>query len=80
VRRELEQYDVQLAHRPEVLAMTKAELPDAALARDIMAGDLEVDVLAISAVTGQGLDRLLRAVAQRLDEQRPASSVGRPGA
>jgi GTPase len=73
VRRELEQYDVRLAHRPEILAMTKAELPDAADVRDTMARELEADVLAISAVTGQGLDRLLRAIAGLLDERRPAS-------
>ena len=67
VREELAQYDVQLVRRPEVVAMTKAELPGAGEVRDLMARELEIEVLAISAVTGQGLDRLLRSVVTALD-------------
>jgi len=67
VRGELAQYDVALGRRPEILAMTKAELPGAAEVRDRMAAELGEQVLAISAVTGQGLDQLLRAIVQALD-------------
>ena len=67
VRGELAQYDTALGRRPEILAMTKAELPGAAEVRDRMAAELGEQVLAISAVTGQGLDQLLRAIVQALD-------------
>jgi GTP-binding protein len=69
VRGELEQYDVQLGHRKEIVAVSKAELPGAAQTRDRLAQALNQDVLAISAVTGQGLDQLLRAIARLLDER-----------
>ncbi len=67
VRSELEQHDVQLGRRPEIVALTKSELPGAAEIRDRLARDLDADVLAISAVTGQGLDRLLHAIVRALD-------------
>jgi GTP-binding protein len=67
VRRELEQYDVQLARRPEIVAVTKSELPGAAEVAQTMARELPIDVIAISAVTGQGLDRLLQAIVRALD-------------
>ena len=69
VRGELEQYDVQLVRRPEIVAVTKVELPDAEQVRDALAAALEGQVLAIAAVTGQGLDRLLQAVVRALDER-----------
>ncbi len=69
VRGELEQYDVALSNRPEVVAVTKAELPTAAEVHRKFVEALGPDVLAISAVTGQGLDRLLQAVRRHLDER-----------
>ena len=69
VRGELEQYDDELARRPEIVALSKAELPGAAEVRDELARELGRDVLAISAVTGQGLDLLLYAVIRALDER-----------
>ena len=69
VRGELEQYDGDLGRRPEIVAVTKAELPGAADVRQRLADELGREVLAISAVTGQGLDRLLRAIVATLDEQ-----------
>jgi GTP-binding protein len=69
VRRELAHYDVHLAHRPEIVAVTKIELPGAPAVRDALAAALDCQVLAISAVTGSGLDRLLHAVARALDER-----------
>jgi GTP-binding protein len=68
VRGELEQYDVQLGRRPEIVAVTKCELPAAAEVRDRLARDLGREVLAISAVTGQGLDQLLHRVNRALAE------------
>jgi GTP-binding protein len=69
IRRELEQYDVRLGQRPEILVVTKAELPEAEAVQQAISQDLGRDVLAISAVTGQGLDRLLREIMQTLDQR-----------
>ena len=69
MRGELEQYDAQLGRRPEIVAVTKAELPDAAATARSLAEELDREVLAISAVTGQGLDQLLRAMTRLLDER-----------
>jgi GTP-binding protein len=74
IRRELEQYDVQLGERPEIPVITKAELPDAEAVRQALSHDLGREVLAISAVTGQGLDRLLRQIIDMLD-QRVATAI-----
>lgn len=73
IRRELEQYDVRLGERPEVVVVTKAELPEAEEIRQKLSADLGREILAISAVTGQGLDRLLRQITTALDAQ--ASTV-----
>jgi GTP-binding protein len=67
VRGELEQYDVSLADRPEIVAVSKAELSGAGEVRDELARELRRPVLAISAVTGQGLDELLQAILRALD-------------
>jgi GTP-binding protein len=67
VHSELEQYDEALARRPEIVAVSKAEPPGSAEVRDALAAQLGREVLAISAVTGQGLDRLLHAMVRELD-------------
>ena len=72
VRGELEQYDVQLGQRQEIVVVTKAELPGAAETREGLARELGREVLAISAVTGQGLDQLLRTITRLLDERNKA--------
>jgi GTP-binding protein len=60
IRRELDQYGHGLADRPEIVAVSKAELPDAAEVRERLAEVSARDVLMFSSVTGQGLDRLLQ--------------------
>jgi GTP-binding protein len=69
VQDELKQYDVELSSRPEVVAVTKCELPEAAAVHEQFVAKLGPGVLAISAVTGQGLDLLLRAVRRLLDQR-----------
>ena len=69
VRRELGEYDVALGERAEIVAVSKAELPGASDVRDQLAAELGHEVLAVSAVTGQGLDQLLRAITRALDER-----------
>lgn len=67
IRDELRQYDAPLAERPEVVAVTKAELPESAEIRDALAAKSERPVHCISAVTGQGLRELLHSVVEVLD-------------
>ncbi len=74
IRRELEMYRPALAAKPEVVAVSKAELTGAGAVRERMARELGREVLAVSAVTGEGLARLVRAVVERLTEQ-PAETA-----
>jgi GTP-binding protein len=67
VRSELEQYDVRLADRPEIVVVSKAELPGAEELRAALAAELNLPVLAVSAVTGTGLDALLQAMIRALN-------------
>lgn len=62
IRNELEQYSPALAARPELIVVTKMDLTDAEEARDRIAREIGRDVLSISAVTGQGIPALLRAI------------------
>jgi GTP-binding protein len=60
IRSELEHYGHGLAGRPEIIAVSKAELPNAADVQQRLAAETRRDVLLFSSVTGQGIDRLLR--------------------
>jgi len=66
IRNELSQYNASLGERPEVLVVTKCELPDA----EEVAAELEKvadkKVFRISAVTGAGLPVLLNQIADQL--------------
>ena len=66
VRRELELYRQALATKPEVIAVSKSELTGSAEVRQRMQDELGCEVLAISAVTGQGLAQLVGRVAEQL--------------
>jgi GTP-binding protein len=66
VRKELVEYKSILGDRPEIPAISKAELPGAAAVRDRLAHALGGEVLMISAVTGQGLNLLIQAIARLL--------------
>lgn len=70
IRDELVQYDTKLGERPEIVVVSKAELPGSAEVRDSVAAESGADVLLISAVTGQGLNQLIHAVAARLDAEK----------
>jgi GTPase len=69
IRAELSQYDARLAERPEILVVSKAELPGAAELRDSLAAESGHEVLLISAVTGEGLNHLVQRAASLLAEQ-----------
>ena len=65
---ELVQYNEQLGQRPQLVAVTKAELPDAEQVRDQLAAATNSDVFLISSVTGQGLNELSNAIFQALQQ------------
>jgi len=67
IRDELAQYDEGLGQRPEIVCITKAELPTASEVHEKFVAELETPPLLISAVTGQGLNQLTTAVGQLLD-------------
>ncbi len=66
IRQELSRYNTALGERPEILVVTKCELPDA----EAVATELEQvsarEVLRISSVTGSGLPTLLNRIADTL--------------
>jgi GTPase len=66
IRRELELYSAALAGKPEVIAVSKCELTGSAEVRGRMEQELARPVLAVSAVTGQGLSKLVGAVVELL--------------
>ena len=68
IREELRLYDEALAARPEIVVITKSELPDASAAAELLQERTGRPVLMISAVTGKGLPQLLQATIRLLDE------------
>src|SRR5207237_3606668 len=68
IRRELELYSPALAVKPEVIAVSKAELTGSAEVRERLERELGRPVLAVSAVTGQGLAKLVGGVVELLRE------------
>jgi GTP-binding protein len=78
IRNELVEYNPVLGERPELVAVTKAELPDARECRDRLQAAIGKPVLLISAVTGEGLNQLTSQIAKALanseSEQQPNSS------
>ncbi len=79
IRRELELFDPQLATRPELVAVTKADLPEAVPVQKRLAEQLPGrQVLLISAVTGQGLRELKWAVVELLDRLAEHHSAVQP--
>src|SRR5438552_17626368 len=67
IRRELELHSQALAEKPEIVALSKAELTGSEEVRQRLAQELGGDVLAISAATGQGLAQLVRKLVELLD-------------
>lgn len=68
IRHELTEYKESLGQRPEILVVTKAELPGAEQVQQELATSTGQDVLLVSAVTGQGLNQLVARIAQRIDQ------------
>ena len=77
IRREVEMYNPALAAKPEFIAISKAELTGSDEVQQRLQREIDREVLAVSAVTGQGLAQLVGAVAAELAAQKamPASGV-----
>lgn len=66
IRDELDRFDPALGQRPEIVVVTKADLPSAGSVRTRLGDALGRPVLLISAVTGQGLNELVAAILRAL--------------
>jgi GTPase len=71
IRTELEMHNAELGQRPEIVVLTKADLPANDPVRDRLADSIGKPVLSISAVTGQGLNDLVATIAQTLQGEPP---------
>src|SRR6058998_434111 len=93
IDRELAAYSAELAGRHQIVVANKADLPDAAPSRERierLCAESSQTLFVISAVTGNGLTELVRAIVARLDslsaqeaglpDAPPTSSPGRSGA
>ncbi len=74
IRNELREYDIHLADRPELVAVSKGELPGAEEVRQRLADETEGEVLLFSSVTGQGLNALMTRTYQILEQARTAEA------
>ncbi len=66
IRAELARFDSELGERPEIVAITKAELPTAREVQQSLGEAIGSRPLFISAVTGQGLNELVNAICSQL--------------
>jgi GTPase len=80
IRNELELYSADLGRRPEIVVVTKCELPGAAEVREKLAAAIGSEVLAISAVTGEGLDKLIWQIVRLLDAKKIETETSESGA
>jgi GTP-binding protein len=71
IRAELERHDPELGRRPEILVVTKADLPASDETQKRLTELTGGDVLRISAVTGQGLNDLVGRITQTLQGPTP---------
>ena len=81
MRDELRRYEPSLLERPQVVVLNKLDLPDGEAAAELYAEDLEdamremgadIEPIRISALTGDGLDKLRWRLAQLVIEARGA--------
>jgi len=68
IRSELEHYSKLLAAKPEIVVANKMDLTGSQEKLEAFQQAVKAEVVAISAVTGKGLERLTRLIWQRLQE------------
>ena len=73
LRAEMERYLPELAHRPQLVVLSKGDLPEASRATEIVP-----EAMVISAVSGEGIGRFLHATADLVDLAHKAAP-DRPG-
>ena len=76
ITKELAKFDAELATRPTIVAMTKADLPfvrDAYKAAKAKFKRRGIDLRLISAATGEGMKEIVAALAQMVKEGKPAT-------
>ncbi len=81
INRELENFSETLAGRPQLLVGNKLDLTGSDDSLEWLRDELQIPVIGISAVTGQGLDELRQALFDLLDQiprDTPALSVSCP--
>lgn len=78
-RQELKLYDPALALRPELVVLSKNELPDAEAAHARLEEAVGHEVLSISAATGDGLKELIRRTVALLDASRQNAAPAKVG-
>lgn len=66
IRNELSEYSEELGQRPEILAVSKCELPEAEETCQRLRAATGKEVLQLSAATGEGLKDLIAAIAKAL--------------
>lgn len=79
INQELELYEGDLAQRPQLVVLNKIDLPDAAAWESLIRHEIEqagYPFMTISAVTGQGVRRMLYRVKQMLDALPPPEPSG----
>jgi GTP-binding protein len=74
IREELKAYDASLVERPEIVVVSKAELPGARELAAKLTDELGRSVLLLSAVTGKGLPALIAAIWQELAAVKEAAA------
>jgi GTP-binding protein len=75
IRKELEQYSHELAQRPEIVVITKAELPGAEEIHQKLSAELHRnDIQLVSAATGLGMRQFVQRIAEKLAEYRSVAS------
>lgn len=80
IRHEVESYSESVGARPEIICVSKAELPEAAEVRDRLQAEIGKEVLLISAVTGQGLSDLINRITKALEEAKIKAQAAEPTA
>ena len=73
INQELQQYDTGLAAKPQLVVLTKIDIPEVREAAQEIKGkfaELGFSVCEISAVTGEGLQELVTEVGKRLEQLR----------
>ncbi len=76
IRHELETFDPELAKRPEIVAISKADITEVREDFDSIVAEFEkkgISPLLFSAVTRDGLARVIEALARKLAESPPAA-------